>query len=172
VARAEPVEEAPSVAEKNWNKRDFEHIEYSRAQEFLRRVCPVQHDITITGGPLGLIDARLHALGDETDIARLCLGGDSVRDDEYRHPVVMIAVPVVGEVGGAPAGDHCAGRRHLVENRLARLVARPIAAGIVTVALRQPLMQSVTPVAKGVALGVLRARDEAIERHRHVQHDA
>ncbi len=167
----EPVEESSAFAEKDWDERNLEHIKPSCTQECLRGRRAVQHDIPITGCPFRPIDTRFHALGHEVDATSVRAGGGVMRQNEDRHAVVMVAVPVVGEVCGASAGDHGTGRHHLVENRSTWLVARSIARRIVAAALGQPVVQTLAPVAEAVALRIPRAGDETVQRHRHVQHD-
>ena len=114
VVGAEVLEQPPSLAQQDRDQVDLQLVEHAGAQERLREVGAVDHDVLVAGGLLGLPHGALDAVGDVVDeLGGGLLGRLAARGHEDRDPVVVVAVPVAGVVEGAPADDHRSGRHRL-----------------------------------------------------------
>ncbi|WP_344319186.1 hypothetical protein [Nocardia ninae] len=75
---------------------------------------------------------------------------------------MMVTLPTPGQLEGAPAGDHRTGRHGLAEHLPAGAIRHPIV---------EPVEQPPAIATELLPHPVVRAGDEAVERHRHVEAD-
>jgi hypothetical protein len=80
---------------------------------------------------------------------------------------VVVASPLTGVVERLAADDHCTGRHHLGEH----LPAHPwrVEVWVPGDGFSEPLVQPVPAVSEPIARAVVRAADEPVEGHRHIQ---
>jgi hypothetical protein len=122
----EVIEQPSATSEEDLNQVDRHLVDLSGAQKRLGGPRPVDHDRTVTGCGASLTGAVLD-IGDET-----CVAGwhvpvvHLVGEHEDRHPVVMVALPALGEFECPTAGDHCAGRHRFAVDRSGGAVGFPI----------------------------------------------
>src|SRR5580704_156800 len=141
---------------------DLHLVQQPGPEQRLRGTGPVHHDGPAAGRGPGLRGA-VRGVGDEPGAARRDVPGvDVVGQYEDRHAVVMIALPAPGQLEGAPPGDDRAGRQRLTEHLPARAVGEPVI---------EPVEQPEAVPAELLAGPVVRAGDEAVQGHRHIQPD-
>ena len=169
VVGAQMVEESPALAEQDGDDVDLHLVEQAGAQTVLGGIGAVQHHVAITRRGLGLGDGRFDAVGHVRDRRRAgrWVLGRLMGWDEDRHSIVMITVPVPGDVEGPTANEDRAGGDELVEHWATRAVG-PVRARIAA-AVGEPGVQPLSVDAEPVVGAVVGSGDESVEGHRHVE---
>jgi len=162
------VEEPSTLAEQHRPELNLYGVEDPGLEGLLGGVGAVHEDVAVAGGCFGLLHAGGDAIGDVVDLLERVLGRCPVGRNEDRHAVVMVAVPVAGEVPGPLPGDHRAGGQRLVKHDLAIGVAGSERLDAARVAAAPEPVHEAHAVDAGRVLGiVVRSGDEPVQRHRH-----
>jgi hypothetical protein len=98
VLRGKVVQEPSAVAEQHRPELNLYGVEHPVLEGLLGGVGTVHEDVAIAGGCFGLLHAGGDAIGDVVDLLERVRGGWLVGRNEDRDAVVMVAVPVAGEV--------------------------------------------------------------------------
>jgi hypothetical protein len=164
------LEQPTALPEQHGHQLQLHLVQQAGTKALLRGRGAVQQDVAATGRGLGLRDAGFDAVGDVARMSRRGLVGCGMGQHEDRDPVVVIACPAAREVEGTPTGDHRSRGHQLVEHGRAGPVDGPVRTRI-HAASAQPVVQPLSVDAESMIHSVVRAGDEPVHRHRHVEHD-